>query len=185
MVVALVTLVVLMIGAVALIRSMSASMSIAGAFGIKRDMANQAANALAQVRTAMTTGALASDTARGADNLAANYFASIQPTTAEGIPTRLIVSDTDFTSAGFTTPPTVNGITVRYLVDRLCSSTGPASSGNCMIGSTPVPLGASAGDLKGGGNASGAIVPQAVYRLTIKVSGPLNAQAFYQSTFTI
>ena len=186
MVVALITLVVLMIGAVAMIRSMDAALTTAGSYGFKRDMANQGTRALVQVQTLMKTGALATDAARGANNTALNYSATILPTTPEGIPTALL-TDTAFASVGVAGNDLDNGatggITVRYVIDRLCSAPGAPSDSTCMVGSTPVSK-AGSGSQSTPPSAEFFIVPQAVYRLTIKVTGPRNAQAFYQSTFT-
>jgi len=190
MVVALITLVVLMIGAVAMIRSMNAASTAAGSYGFKRDMANQGTRALVKVQTLLKTGVLASDAARGSSNVGLNYSAVMLPTTPEGIPNALVGDEQAFGFVG-STANDINtdqfgndiGIKVRYVIDRLCSSVGPPSDSTCMVGSTPVSKSGSSSQSTPP-SAEYFIVPQAVYRLTIKVTGPRNAQAFYQSTFT-
>ncbi len=183
MVVALITLVVLLIGAVAMMRSMSNSLTASGAYGFKRDMANQGARAMAKVRDLVVTGSLASAASRQSDNLALNYTATMLTTSAEGIPVALLADDAGFAAAG------VVGndihvddmqVVIRYTVDRLCTAAGPASDSTCMIAGSPAPTGG-----VNGNPPPKPPPPQAVYRLTVRVTGPRNAQAFYQSTFTV
>lgn len=187
MVIALVALVLLLIGAAAMIRSMNASQSAAGSYGFKRDMANQGVRALDYVRNTLlaTGGALSSATVRQASLPAENYSATMLPTSPEGIPTALLSTDSDFVASGVGTlnrdinVPDMQ-ITVRYVIDRLCSNVGVPSADTCMVASALPPAGGTPG--KPRANPPPA---QPVYRLTVRVTGPRKAQSFFQSTFTV
>jgi hypothetical protein len=67
---------------------------------------------------------------------------------------------------------------MRYVIDRLCSATGPALSTDC-VQSSAAPTGGTAG-------AYTVIPPPAatVYRLSVRVTGARSTQVFVQTTFT-
>ena len=187
LVVALIVLVVLMIGSVAMIRSMNTSLVAAGNYGFKRDMSNQGVRALATVQALMKTGSLATDVARQTSNPALNYSATMLATTPEGIPIALL-SDSAFAAVagGADIAQADMGITVRYVVDRLCTASGPVNAGACVLGTTPAAAGGSGGALRGGGRPEDAVViPQVVYRITVRVTGPRSSQSFFQATLTV
>ena len=126
---AMIALVVLLIGTVALMRSMNTSLFTAGNFGFKRDLTNQGERAMATVLDLVQTGALGSEVAREGSATARNYSASILPTNGDGMPLALL-SDAAFAAvgvAGNDISPADMGVTVRYVVDRLCVAAGPAS----------------------------------------------------------
>jgi type IV pilus assembly protein PilX len=164
---ALIALGVLLIGTVALMRSMNTSLFTAGNFGFKRDLTNQGERAVAAVLDLVQTGALGSDAAREANG--------------EGIPLALL-SDAAFAAvgaAGNDISAADMGVTVRYVIDRLCVATGPATPASCAVFSPP-PQGGSSG-------AKDHDEPPTrfVYRVSIRVDGPRRTQSFFQSTFTI
>lgn len=178
---ALIALVVLLIGTVALMRSMNTSLFTAGNFGFKRDLTNQGERAMATVLDLVQTGALGSAAAREASAAARNYSASILPTNGEGIPLALL-SDAAFAAVGLAAndiSATDMGVTVRYVIDRLCVAAGPASPGTCAVTSPP-PQGGSNGT-----KDDDELPTQFVYRVSIRVDGPRRTQSFFQSTFTI
>lgn len=193
-VVVLLVLAVLLIGAAALVRSFNTSLATAGNLGFKRDLLNQAERAVPIVLAAVQTGGLATSAARAADIGGQNYKASVLPTNDAGIPLALL-SDTAFAAVGSTTNDLTlsdQGVRVRYVIDRLCSEPGLDSvlgADKCTLASSPAPTGGSASDPvraeDPGGGFAGALVPQVVYRLTIRVDGPRGTQGFYQTTFTM
>jgi type IV pilus assembly protein PilX len=190
----LIALVVLLIGAAALVRSFNTSLVTAGNIGFKRDLVNQAERAVPTVMTLVQTGALSSATARANNLQAQNYSASILATNDSGIPNALL-TDTAFAAVG----ATANDITVadqqvrvRYLVDRLCSTAGAESvigATKCALADGGAPPGGSGSNLirseDSAGGSAGAVQAQVVYRLSIRVDGPRGTQAFFQTTFTI
>jgi type IV pilus assembly protein PilX len=197
----LIALGIMLIVAVALVRSFNSSLFTAGNIGFKRDLQNQSERAVDKVLTEFRSGGnLASPTARQSTNTAYNYSARMLSVNPQGIPKVLGTS-------GFTDPDTsiVVGVvgndiplgtygSVRYVVDRLCATTGDETSlgaGVCRLADNPVPVGTSLSNLQGADRAPlcptcASAAPQGVvYRLSIKVTGPRNTQSFFQSTFTV
>jgi type IV pilus assembly protein PilX len=187
----LIALAIMLIGAAAMVRSMNNSMFSAGNLGFKRDMANQMERAVDAVSRELSGGTLATETTRQASVTASNYSATLLASNAQGIPTALL-SDTAFAGvANSSNDITVSGqgITVRYVIDRMCASSGAADSTHCTMADDPVAGGGggsganSAAYTTSGG--SGAIKQRVVYRLSIRVTGPRSTQAFFQSTMTL
>ena len=191
---ALITLVILLIGGVAISRSISGAQFTVGNIGFKRDLANQGERALLKVMEEMRgTGALASVTTRNTDLKAANYKATLLPTNGQGIPTALL-SNTEFDSVGVAT----NDITVsdtlkvRYVIDRVATINGTCGPNTCAMANQIVFGGGSSEWINSQTNSGSANNPnpsavplQPVYRLTLKVTGPRKTLSFFQSTFTI
>jgi type IV pilus assembly protein PilX len=182
----LIALAIMLIGAAAMVRSMNTSLVNAGNLGFKRDMTNQGERAVATVVDLLRTGALAGEVARQTSSTAINYSASILPVNAQGIPTALL-SDTAFAAVGNASNDitlTDQAITVRYVVDRLCVNTGPQAAGQCAMANDPKDLSDNA--RSGGITAEDLLASErVVYRLSVRVIGPRNTQAFYQSTLTL
>jgi hypothetical protein len=200
MLVTLLALVIMLIGAVALVRSFNSSLFMAGNLGFKRDLANQAERAAAVVVQRLETGGLNTVAARGANSTALNYRAqAFTPRLSsdtgcpnlkvndQGIPCSLL-SDTAFAAVGVTANDisvSSQGVTVRYVVDRLCGATGNETTMTnlmltCTTGPTPDARGGSASDIN-----VAQLRPQVMYRVSIRVDGPRNTQAFFQTTFAL
>jgi type IV pilus assembly protein PilX len=193
----LIALGIMLIVAVALVRSFNSSLFTAGNIGFKRDLQNQSERAVDVVLNEFRTGGkLASPTARGASNTAYNYSATMLPVNAQGIPDAL-QNNTTFAAVGSTEkdiPVSGMNVTVRYVVDRLCATAGDENSlgaGVCRLADNPVPVGTSLSNLQGADRGPlcptcVSAAPQGVvYRLSIRVTGPRSTQSFFQSTFTV
>lgn len=187
---ALIALVLLLIGAAAMMRSMNVSLTNAGNIGFKRDLTNQGELAMNQVVDVLSNGALRTEAARLAANKAENYSEVILATNPQGVPLALL-SDTAFSLVGVATKdikPAGTGVEVRYVIDRLCSDTGAVDPARCSMAGPPPPSGVSwserlrAEDSSSAG--AGAVPLEVVYRVSIRVNGPRGTQSFFQSTFT-
>lgn len=203
----LIALVILLIAAVALVRSFNTSLFTAGNIAFKRDLQNQGERAVDKVLAEFrTTGALASPTARAASDPERHYSATMLPSNAHGIPNALTSETLYAAVAGAITNPNRDitsdndtslanqAIKIQYVVDRLCQNGGletAAAAGPCVLASNPVPAGTSSSNLLSADRAplcptcSSAAPQGVVYRLTVKVSGPRGTTSFFQSTFTI
>ena len=197
----LVALVVLLIAAVALMRSFNTSMFMSGNIAFKRDLQNQGEKAVDLVLNKFRTGgALADTAARAANSLGNNYSAMTLPVNAQGIPNDLVAATPAFAWAapvidGTTDSTLTNqGVSVRYLVDRMCNAAGDEQTlgaTNCLLADNPMPSGGSASNLLSPdgkplcATCKSAAPQGVVYRLSIRVDGPRNTQAFFQSTFTM
>ncbi len=192
---ALIALVVMLIASVALVRSFNSTLFNAGNIAFKRDLQNQAERAVSvalnQVRTG---GSLVTPDNRAKSNFLANYSAKELPTNAQGIPTDLLMEETDFRKRWTAAPvavPDSQQVKVYYVVDRLCDNEGLDNllgSGHCQLVDAG-PTGGSGSDLNVAENSSaagaGALALQIVYRISIRVDGPRDTQAFFQTTFTL
>jgi type IV pilus assembly protein PilX len=187
----LIALAILLVGAIALVRSFNTSLFTAGNVAFKRDLANQAERAVPVLLTALTagTGTLNTPALRGDNRAASNYSAVALPVNNQGIPTILLADNATFNAAwtaGDVTAPNDQsgrnpGVTIRYVIDRLCSATGDETAlGDQCIRGTDVVRGGSSLEQQAADTAA----PQpVVYRLSIRVTGPRNTQSFYQTTF--
>ncbi|MBL8327540.1 MAG: hypothetical protein JNJ71_01730 [Rubrivivax sp.] len=187
----LIALVVMLIGTAALVRSMNSSLFTAGNLAFKRDLTNQGERAIATVMDTVQTGALALEATREANNPANNYSASALPTNPQGIPLALL-SDTALAGVGVTSNDIAiadMGVTIRYVVDRLCATTGTATTDACAQADSNVPAGSSSSELMNLMDSSsgglGAVQSQVVYRVSIRVDGPRRTQSFFQTTFRL
>jgi type IV pilus assembly protein PilX len=192
----LIALVVLLLAAVALMRSFNTSQFMAGNIAFKRDLQNQGERAVDRVLTDFRAGnVLATMTTRAANRAASNYSASLLAANNQGIPNALGLSDADF-AAAWTAPDidAAQGVRIRYIVDRMCNAAGDEQAlgaTSCMLAGNTVPAGGSASNLIGPdgkplcATCKSAAPQGVVYRLSIRVDGPRNTQAFFQSTFTI
>ena len=199
----LIAVLILMIGAVALVRSFQGSMFLSGNLAFKRDLQNQGERAVDRVLANFrTAGPLATSAARAVHNAALHYSATTLPTNAMGIPTALtsatqyatvadasqdINASTDASIAG-------QAVAIQYVVDRLCNAQGDEKSlgsGDCVLSSTPVPSGTSSSNQLSADRAPlcatcVSAAPQGVvYRITMKLQGPRGTHSFFQSTFTM
>lgn len=174
----LIILVILLAGGVAVIRSTSASLFGAGNLAFKRDLMNQGEQALATIYGQFRAGGVLA-TAVTADAPTLNYKASLLATNAQGIPTALL-TDSAFATVGRSENDMTGAtpdVTIRYLIERMCSASGAALSTGC-IQSTAAPAGGTAGP-----QPPPPAPTSTVYRVTLRVTGPRNTQAFLQASF--
>jgi Tfp pilus assembly protein PilX len=176
----LIVLLILAIGAVALLRSADSSLVSAGNLAFHKDLVNQAEQAVANVMTEFKTNALPLGGATTASMPGANYSASTLVTNAQGVPT-VLLDDTAFALIG--TAADIVGrtpdVTIRYVIDRLCVAGTVIPTTTACVQSTGLPTGGTA-------NRNTAVAPPSatVYRVSVRVTGPRNTQAFLQTTFT-
>ena len=181
----LLALVIMLIGAVALVRSFNASLATAGNLGFQRDVMNQSERAAAIVLPEFDSGALSTPAARAGHVVARNYRATLLPNNAQGIPLALL-SDAAFAAVADPANDIVvadQNVTIRYVVDRLCDALGDETTltpAQCAVPGDPNTRPGSASEI-----LSASLPPQFLYRLSIRVTGPRNTQAFYQSTFAL
>lgn len=182
MIITLIALVVLMIGGVALVRSFDTSMLLSGNLAFKRDLTNQGERGMAQAITLLSTGALANEAARSAHAPGSNYSASVLLSDARGVP-NVLMDPLAFTAAGLAGADITDagsGVTIRYVIDRQCNAVGTFNSATCIVKVRPP---------DGSGSAHQSERPpgesRPVYRISVRVSGPRNTEAFLQSTVAL
>lgn len=196
MLVTLVVMVVMLISAVALMRSFDTTLTSAGNLAFKRDLAQQSEAAteevLAQFR--LDTG-FRSALARASTDKSKNYSSELLPTNAQGIPTVLLLSNTDFESQGYKGDKSFGrGIRLRHVIDRLCTVGSNGKQDNalgladCTRATAFVPTGGSSSAPRRGeigtSDVASAVPQPVIYRITIRATGPRDTQSFFQTTFS-
>lgn len=191
MVVSLIVLVILTLAAVGLIRTVSTSSSIAGNLAFEQAAATSAdrsieaavawlENNTGQASSPSAVACLASvgATVLACDQGAAGYAATrIDP----GSNQTWAALWTQLTSAGITPVNgggDVAGNTTAYLIQRMCTAVGDASSTN---GCSVSPLSLDMASSRKAGSTAVASSGQAYYRITVRVSGPRNTLSFTQA----
>lgn len=193
---ALIALVIMLVGSVAVMRSLNVSLFNVGNIAFKRDMSNQAERVLGTVLTALKEGDLATATARADHSISDNYSASILETNAQGIPVALLADDDGFAAVGSPANDIQvddQNVRIRYVIDRLCDDVGEDAvlgSARCVLSESDAPAGGDSSKFNdaalagSSGSAKGAAPLQVVYRVSIRVSGPRNTLSFFQTTLS-
>lgn len=195
----LLILLVMLVGAVALVRSFDTSMVTAGNLSFKRDLAQQSELAVENIlRDFRTAGPLGTRASRGASDLTRNYSSIVLPANAQGIPLALLEETLPGTVGAATDINVGRGIRLRYVVDRQCSEAGDDSTlgaERCtLVDGGRLPGGSSSqwqraeqssGVAAGGAGAglAGAAPQYVVYRVSIRAFGPRGTESFYQTTY--
>ena len=191
---ALIAVLIMMVGAVALVRSFNSSLLNTGSLAFKKDLVHRNEAATARViAMAKDPARLANPTVSAAPFLTMNYSPQILTYNYQGIPDLLLMNDTDFNASGLANSSqdivlADDGVRLRYVIDRQCDRAGIPSLDNCVTGGLGIPGGSAdkpirAEDASSGGAGALTVVP--VYRLSIRATGPKGTLAFYQTTFTL
>jgi Tfp pilus assembly protein PilX len=176
----LIVLVILLAGGVAVMRSMNTTLSSAGNLAFKRDLVNQGEQAAVKALALFSTGALSAVGADYNDAKASNYSAVSLATNDRGIPLALLKDSLYDAKAADTIVRTADSVKIRYLIERLCNTSGASSKSTCVYAPATT-------DVRGGSvQESGRPPPPKalVYRLSVRVDGPRDTQVFLQSSFT-
>jgi type IV pilus assembly protein PilX len=184
LIIALIALVVLTVGAVAMTRSSDVSLRMAGNLAFKRDLVNQGERAIATALTELNTGGLAAEPTRTANRLASNYSSTLLGSSAQGIP-NVLLSESAFTAAGFTRADIADastGVTVRYVIDRQCSGTGAYDIAACQaVTAKPPPKSCDGVNC----DVTTGAVTRPVYRISVRITGPRGNQTYTQTTVAL
>jgi Tfp pilus assembly protein PilX len=190
----LIILVVLLAGGVAVMRSTDTSLFGAGNLAFKRDLVNQGELAIAKaMREFQDGGALVTTANNAAHRPAANYSAIQLQTNEYGIPLALLQKTTlsganvaggTFTATGAALTGE-GGVTVRYVIDRMCNAIGAFSvigKGGCVY--TPSSTDTLGGDQSQLSVPGPSLPSPPIYRVSVRVDGPRDTQVFLQASFT-
>jgi type IV pilus assembly protein PilX len=185
LIIAMIALVILTVGAIAMTRSTDVTLRQAGNLAFKRDLANQGERAVAAALVDLRTGPLSTEIARQGNVNARNYSAAQLASSAQGIP-NVLLSDSVYAAAGFSRPEladTTGSVAVRYVIDRQCIGVGVYNADTCQAytsGQPVVGLG-----VKNGPNGADGLMPASarpVYRISVRITGPRGVQTFTQTT---
>ncbi len=181
--IALIALVVMSLAAVALIRSVDTNTQIAGNISSKQSAIVSADSGLETALTWISGVAPATLEVDSAANAALGYYA-----TQIADPTTFAWNATDSRpakdgSGNINSSGTdKSGNTIRYVIQRMCRTTGVAGSGNCLFGA-PV-VGGSSQVVKDATGACGNCTSTSqsiMYRVTAKVTSSKNTVSYIQA----
>jgi hypothetical protein len=169
--VALLAVLALAMGAVALARTLATDVAIGGNLAMRQNATLAASDAVEHAVAALfETGAIADS---NIDDTGHNYFASRQAgEDARGVPRAL--QSIDRYPAGAPTIDIGEGSILRYVVERLCLTPGSATADNCALSPPSVEAAM--------GTPSAAEPPRTpYYRVTVRADAPGGASAFVQA----
>ncbi|GLQ91232.1 pilus assembly PilX family protein [Dyella acidisoli] len=174
---ALIVLVVSLLAAMALMRSVDTSNTVAGSLTFRQAALQEAEQAYVDAQQKITFSQPTSDN----DKASLGYYAEPQPATARSagdIPNVLVNLDTG--NVGTVAKQNTNDDDIYYVVERLCQSSGTATAANCIV------AGASALGGDSSNQTSDQLTPfnngfSAPFRLTVRVNGRKGTVAYVQS----
>ena len=176
--VTMIALLLLLVGAAAMLRSVDTSSVLVGNLAFRRDLTNRGEQAIVAARKALVSGALSAETTRDANLFSAYYSASKLENSSSGIP-KVLISDAAFASAGMTVADiSDDDVLVRYVIDRQCTAAGEFDTSTCEVVEGSSDDGGSNWLRKPGGES------RPLYRISVRVTGPRNTQAYFQTTFS-
>lgn len=173
---AIIVLVVSLLAALALMRSVDTSNTIAGSLTFRQSALQEAEQAYVDAQQKITFTQPNSDN----DNAALGYYAEPQPATSRSagdIPDVLIKQ----TSGSIATASSSNGNTITYVVERLCPSSGAATPLRCIVPGASL-LGGSLSN-QNSDNLTFSNGAYVAFRLTVRVDGPGKKTTAYVQTF--
>lgn len=172
LVVVLMVLVVMMLTTVGILRSSNTALGIVGNLSFK-----QSATSVADVGTEIARNWLISPAAApllNADDASKGYFSNWEP--ADWNP---LTFDWEANSVLAANADTVTGNEVRYVIHRMCALSGPTDDPTQQCVSTNSSVANGSKQLGGQGNVQNPAL-NAVFRVTVRVSGPRNTVAYSQ-----
>lgn len=177
----LIALVILLLSAIALIRSTDTAQLISGNLAIKRDLTNEAETAIQAAVAQFAAGSLTTEASRENNLATANYSATVLASNAQGIPN--VMFDPGFGGFSAVEPAAINGLTYRYLVDRMCPNLGASNLQHCVSGKSVAIAGGDAWNPLGNGGTGTPNPPgTVVYRVTVRVTDARQTESFIQTT---
>ena len=199
LVVVLLAMVVLLIGLAGLLRSTDTSGLMVGNLAFRRDLTNRAEEAIAAAKATLANSSFDPTTS----SAGTTHYSAIRLANGNtGVPAVLDDYSTyKSTYEAETTDSSVSSdtsITYRYVIDRQCKGTGAFSTSTCefIAYSTKNPGSSGGGGSSqysqqqvnglfagAGGAANCAGSNCAIYRISVRVAGPRNSVAYFQTTY--
>jgi hypothetical protein len=179
MIFTLIALVLLLVGAAALLRTIDSTSILVGNLAFRRDLTNRAETAIVAARTVLVSGVVSTPTLREQDNVPGHYYASKLGNASNGVPSVLMKTTSGYDAAYGVPATSTDGITLRWVIDRQCVAAGSFNTSSCQntTATTSDPGGA------GGAGPPVAGTKRPVYRISVRVTGPRGTEAFYQTTY--
>lgn len=173
LVITLIAMVVLLVGLAAILRGVDTSSLIVGNLAFRRDLTNRVEQAIVTAKAAVAGGL------GTADVNGSHYSATKLANGATGVPTILDNDSSYNTKYGSDTADSSDSsIAMRYVIDRQCKSgTTTFLTSACEYTSTSSDIGGSSQKRQVNGGT------RAIYRVSVRVTGPRSSVAYFQTTF--
>jgi type IV pilus assembly protein PilX len=177
--IALIALVAMSLAAAALVRSVDSGVLVAGNLAFKQSAILSAETGFADAYTFISgkTPLVLQANVQG-------YFATLDETLS-------LTAESTWTDANSFTvgadPQDLSGNETRYILQRMCRTTGAGDKNNCLVGMGNAPAGSQGAVSEGGGAGGGGFdrpsgsSDAVVYRATIRVAGPKNTVSYLQA----
>lgn len=172
---ALIALVAMSLAAAALIRSVDTTVLVAGNLAFKQSAIMSGDNSLSMAATYIES--------RNVADLQTDFKAEGYHATAAGLDYSDTATWSDANSELAAGPSITAGVDtsgnmIRYIVERMCKTTGEATAINCLIGLSP---GAIDHGICGSGGCPATSSLSVIYRVTSRVTGPKNTVSYIQA----
>jgi type IV pilus assembly protein PilX len=173
--IALIVLVTSLLAAMALMRSVDTSNTVAGSLTFRQAVLQEAERAYVDAQQNITFSQPTSD----ADVASLGYYAEPQPATARSagdIPNVLVNQTSGYATV---TPIDSKDNSVIYVVERLCSAAGSATTSSCIVPGASISGGSSSNQTSD--NLTFSNGTSAAFRLTVRVTSQKGAVAYVQT----
>jgi len=176
--VALIALVVMSLAAVALIRSVDTNTMIAGNLAFKQAAISSADSGLETAVASLIFKATGGETAFNDDDTANGYYS-----TSTSDAKTLAATSTKLATVSDPLAPGTDssGNTIRYVIQRMCRTTGASNPQECLFGAPPDTTGSKGVKDATGAGGPGALGNSVMFRVTVSVAGPKNTLGFIQA----
>jgi Tfp pilus assembly protein PilX len=180
LIIALIMMVAMTLGGLALMRSVHTTTIIAGNLAFQQAATNSADRGIEAAVTWLETTKAANINGLDGD-IAAQGYSAAKTTTDDPSGNQ---DWTELWTAVWmpegvrTVGDDAAGNSVQYVIQRMCNSTGPSSTAGCAT--SPVDV-TSSGGSRGAGSQNISVNSQVYYRITVRVAGPRNTSSFVQS----
>jgi type IV pilus assembly protein PilX len=184
--IAVIVLVATLLAAIALMRSVDTSNTIAGSLSFRQGALQEAELAYQDAKTQGATQAVFVPPGGDTDHPAVGYYSSIQShATRQDLPD-LLTTPTDPVNypgtaalTGAALAASVNK--VHYIVERICPLPGPATPAICIVPGTAISGGSSSNSSSDPGIPFNTTGSAAAFRITVRVDGPKGTVAYVQT----
>lgn len=184
LIVVMLAMVVLLIGLAALIRTVDTAGVMVGNLAFRRDLTNRAEQAIAAAKATLSTAGFVTT----ADALTTSHYSATKLANGNtGVPTILDSSSYTSTIGADITDTSVGSdtsVSYRYVIDRQCNTgTTTFSTAACEYVSSSSTTGGSSQNSSGSKHITSQTLP--IYRISVRVAGPRNSVAYFQTTYVI
>ncbi len=184
LVITLVAMVVLLVGLAAILRTVDTSSLVVGNLAFRRDLTNRVEQAIAAAKVTLQTSSFDFTT----DAMSSSHYSAVKLANgATGVPAILDSSSYASTVGSDITDSSVTGdssVAFRYVIDRQCkASTTTFSTASCEYITFSSTTGGSAQLSSGSRHIADTSLP--IYRISVRVTGPRNSVAYFQTTYVI